>query len=128
MTIRTFFTILAVLALIHGIGFVLAPEQVAASYGMESSPSSILIGRLFGAALLGLGLIYWFARDNSAEAVRGLMIATAVGDGVGFVVVVIGTIAGTLNAMGWIAALIYLFGTAGAGYFLRTRSPQLSAR
>ena len=31
MTMKTFFTILAVLALIHGIGFVLAPEVVAAS-------------------------------------------------------------------------------------------------
>ena len=95
---------------------------------MTSSPSSILMDRLFGAALLGLGLIYWFARDNSAEAVRGLLIATAVGDGVGFIVVVLGTMAGTLNAMGWVATLIYLFGTAGAGYFLMWRSPQLSAR
>src|SRR5437763_1765767 len=128
MTMKTFFTVLAVLALIHGIGFVLAPEQVAASYGMTSSPSSILMDRLFGAALLGLGLIYWFARDNSAEAVRGLLIATAVGDGVGFIVVVLGTMAGTLNAMGWVATLIHLFGTAGSGYFLMWRSPQLSAR
>ena len=128
MTIKTFFTILAVLALIHGIGFVLAPELVAASYGLANSPSSVLLARLFGAALLGLGLIFWFARDSTADALRGLLIATAVGDGVGLVVVVLGTMAGTLNSMGWIAALIYLFGAAGSGYFLKTRSPQMSAR
>ena len=127
MTMKTFFTILAVLALIHGIGFVLAPEEVAASYGLANSPASVLLARLFGAALLGLGLIFWFARDSTAEALRGLMIATVVGNVVGLVVVVLGTIAGTLNSMGWIAALIYLFGAAGCGYYL-TRSPQLSAR
>ena len=94
---------------------------------MANSPASVLLARLFGAALLGLGLIFWFARDSTADALRGLMIATVVGNVVGLVVVVLGTIAGTLNSMGWIAALIYLFGAAGCGYYL-TRSPQLSAR
>jgi hypothetical protein len=128
MTMKTFFTILAVLALIHGIGFVLAPEQVMASYGLASSASSVLLGRLFGGALLSLGLILWFARDTSAEAARGLMIAIAIGDFIGLVVVVMATMAGTMNSMGWIAALIYLFGAGGCGYFLMMRSPQLSAR
>jgi hypothetical protein len=62
MTIKTFFSIIAVLALVHGVGFVLVPEQVAASYGMATSVSTILMARLFGAALIGLGLVFWFAR------------------------------------------------------------------
>ena len=128
MTIKTFFTILAVLALVHGIGFVLAPEQLAAGYGMAASPSLVLMARLFGAALLALGLIFWFVRDNSSESVRGVLIATGIGDVVGLVVVVMGTTAGTLNAMGWVAALIYLFGSAGCGYFVMARSPELSSR
>ena len=122
MTIRTFFAIIAVLALGHGIGFVMVPEQVAASYGMATSVSTVLMARLFGAALLGLGLIFWFARDGSSESVRSVLIATIIGDAVGLIVVVMGTMAGTLNSMGWVAALIYLFGAAGSGYFVRTRS------
>jgi hypothetical protein len=118
MTIKTFFAIIAVLALVHGIGFVLVPEQVAAGYGMATSVSTVLMARLFGAALLGLGLIFWFARDGSPESVRGVLIATLVGDAVGLIVVVMGTMAGTLNAMGWVAALIYLFGAAGSAYFV----------
>ena len=128
MTIKTFFTIIAVLALVHGVGFVLVPEQVAASYGMATSASTLLMARLFGAALLGLGLIFWFARDGSSESVRGVLIATMLGNTVGLIVVVLGTTAGTLNSMGWIAALIYLFGAAGSGYFMMARSPQLSSR
>src|SRR5882757_4407422 len=115
MTLKMFFTIIAVLALVHGIGFVLGPEQVAASYGMATSASTVLMARLFGAALLGLGLIFWFARDGSTESVRGVLIATIVGNAVGLIVVVMGTT---------VAALIYLFGAAGSGYFVMTRSPQ----
>jgi hypothetical protein len=118
MTIKTFFTIIAVLALVHGVGFVLVPEQVAAGYGMATSVSTVLMARLFGAALVALGLILWFARDGSAESVRGVLIAIIVGNTAGLIVVVMGTVAGTLNAMGWVAALIYLFGAAGSGYFV----------
>ncbi|QDW40832.1 hypothetical protein FFI89_029120 [Bradyrhizobium sp. KBS0727] len=128
MTVKTFFAIIAVLALVHGVGFVLAPEQVAASYGMATSAATLLMARLFGAALVGLGLIFWFARDGSSEFMRSVFIATIVGDAVGLIVVVMGTAAGTLNAMGWIAALIYLFGAAGSGYFVMARPPQLSSR
>jgi hypothetical protein len=128
MTVRTFFAIIAVLALVHGVGFVLVPEQVAASYGMATSAATLLMARLFGAALVGLAMIFWFARDGSSEAARGVFIATIVGNIVGLIVVVMGTTAGTLNSMGWVAALIYLFGAAGSGYFLMARSPQLSSR
>lgn len=121
MTIKTFFSIIAVLALVHGVGFVLAPEQVAARYGMATSVSTILMARLFGAALIGLGLIFWLARGGTSETARGVLIATVVGNTIGLVVVVMGTIAGTLNPMGWVAALIYLFGAAGSGYFVMSR-------
>jgi hypothetical protein len=125
MTLKMFFTIIAVLALVHGVGFVLLPEQVAASYGMATSASTVLMARLFGAALLGLGLIFWLARFGSPASVRGVFIATIIGNTVGLIVVVMGTTAGTLNSMGWVAALIYLFGAVGSGYFVMTRSSQL---
>jgi hypothetical protein len=56
MTVRTFFTILAVLSFLFGIGFVLASGQVLANYGIELSPALALVGRLFGGALLTLGV------------------------------------------------------------------------
>ncbi|MDN5002016.1 hypothetical protein ACFQZO_14075 [Bradyrhizobium sp. GCM10027634] len=36
------------------------------------------------------------------------------------------TLSGVLNAMGWLAAAIYLFGSAGCTYFLTTQA-KLSA-
>ena len=75
MTIRMFFTILAVLSFLFGVGFVLAPDQVLANYGIEHSPALALLGRLFGGALLTLGVILWLARDFRDEAaVRTVLI------------------------------------------------------
>jgi hypothetical protein len=51
-----------------GAGFVLAPDQVLANYGIEHSPALALLGRLFGGALLTLGVILWLARDFRDEA------------------------------------------------------------
>src|ERR1700712_2449898 len=118
MTVKTFLAIVAVLALVHGISFVFVPETVAATYGMATSASAILMARLFGAALVGLGLIFWFSRESSRDSVRPVFIGTVIGNTAGLIAIAIATAAGTLNAFGWIAALIYLFGAAGSGYFL----------
>jgi len=118
VTTKIFFTIISLLALVHGAGFVLVPEQVAAAYGMATSAPTLLMSRLFGAALIGLGLIFWFCREAPAQSARNVFLATIVGNTAGLIAVVMGTAAGTLNAMGWIAALIYFFGAAGSAYFV----------
>ena len=83
MTIKTFFMILAVLAAIHGIGFVLVPDPIASAYGVATSASTRLMAQLFGGALLAWGLIIWFAKDFRDEAaVRGVLIATCIADAV----------------------------------------------
>ena len=122
MTIRMFFAILAVLSVLFGIGFVLAPAQVLANYGVEHSPALALLGRLFGGALLTLGIILWLARDFRDEAaIRTVLVAALIGDAVNLVVATLGTLSGVVNALGWTTVLIYLFGVAGSGYFLMTR-------
>jgi hypothetical protein len=127
MTIRMLFTILAVLSFLFGIGFVLAPDQVLANYGIEHSPALALMGRLFGGALLTLGVILWLARDFRDEAaVRAVLVSTLVGAVVNVVVAILGTLAGTTNALGWSTALIYLFAAVGSGYFLMAQSRRLS--
>ena len=127
MTIKMLFTILAILSFLFGIGFVLAPDQVLANYGIEHSPALALVGRLFGGALLALGVILWLARDFRDEAaVRAVLISTLVGGVVNVVVAIIGTMAGTTNALGWSTVLIYLFAAVGSGYFLIARTSRLS--
>ena len=129
MTLRVFFTILAVLSFLFGIGFVLAPAQVLVNYGIETSPALALLGRLFGGALLTLGVILWFARDFRDEAaVRAVLLGALLGDVVNLVVATMGTLSGVSNPLGWSTVLIYLYGAVGAGYFLAARASRLSAR
>jgi hypothetical protein len=129
MTVRTFFTILAVLSFIFGIGFVLAPGQVLANYGIELSPALALVGRLFGGALLTLGVILWLARDFRDEAaIRGVLMGGLIGDVVNLLVATMGTLSGVSNALGWSTVLIYLFGAVGSGYFLTAQTSRLSPR
>jgi hypothetical protein len=127
MTIRMLFTILAVLSFLFGIGFVLAPDQVLANYGIQSSPALALLGRLFGGVLLTLGVILWLARDFRDEAaVRAVLVANAIGSCINLVVAIMGNLSGTTNALGWTTVLIYLFAAAGSGYFLMARTARLS--
>jgi hypothetical protein len=46
-------------------------------------------------------------------------------DVVSLIVAAMGTLAGTMNAMGWVAVLIYLFSAVGCGYFLMAKFPRL---
>ncbi|OSI23732.1 hypothetical protein BST65_20700 [Bradyrhizobium canariense] len=119
--------IVTVLAIPHGIAFNLMPDLVAASYGLSPSPDVALAGRLFGGALLAWGGMLWSARNFRDDgAVRAVLVCTCIPEIIGLLTVVMATMAGTMNTMGWIAALIYLFGAAGCGYFLLTQ-PRLSA-
>jgi hypothetical protein len=128
MTLRSFFTILAVLSFLFGIGFVLAPSHVLANYGIETSPALALVGRLFGGVLLTLSVILWLAKDfRDQAAVRAVLLGALLGDVVNLVVAAMGTLSGTSNALGWSTVVIYLYGTLGSGYFLVART-RLSAR
>ena len=125
MTIKTYFAIFAVLSLLFGVGFVLAPGQVLSNYGVENSPTVALMSRLFGGTLLAIAVILWYARDFHDEAaVRAVLIGLLIADIVNLVVATMATMAGTVNALGWSTVLIYLCGAAGAAYFLTAGKAQ----
>ncbi len=118
MTVRTYFAIFAVLSLLFGIGFVLAPALVLSNYGVAESSTVVLMARLFGGTLLAIAVIQWSARDFPVAAVRPILMGLCIADAVNLVVSIMATMAGTINALGWSTVLIYLCGAVGAGYFL----------
>lgn len=124
MTIKTYSTIISVIGIAFGIGFLLAPVQLTSIFGYkDSSPDFTLIVRFFGGALLAWALIGWFSKDlHDLVALRGILIGGAVGHVVGVVVTVFGILSGIINALAWPIALAYLFGLVGAVYFLTARS------
>src|SRR3954471_21919631 len=118
MTLKTFFAIFALLSVLFGVGFVLAPGQVLANYGVESSPAIAVMSRLFGGTLLAMAVILWCARDfHDQAALRAVLIGLGVSGAVNFIVATAATSSGTVNALGWTTVVIYLVGAVGSGYF-----------
>jgi len=117
MKLRTFLMIAAVVALVYAVALLLLPEFMATTYGMGTSASEILLARLFGTELLVLGLLYWLGRDLTGDNARAMITASVVGNAVGVVVSLMGTLNGAMNSMGWSAVAVYLLIGLGFAYF-----------
>jgi uncharacterized membrane protein YfcA len=121
MDAKLYLTIASIIAILYGIGFVLIPAEIAALYGLTPDPTAVLSDRFFGSALLAWGVIGWLARDfQDWSAVRGVLIGTAVGDVVGGLVNIWGTMQGLFNALAWSTTILYLLLLLGALYCLST--------
>lgn len=117
MNVRTYFAVFAILSLLFGIGFVLAPGAVLANYGITTTPAVAVMTRLFGGTLFALAIIQWHARNLGSGSRRAVLMGVGVASAVNCIVAVAGTTAGTINALGWSTVAIYLASALGAGYF-----------
>jgi hypothetical protein len=118
MNVRNLFVLNAVLALAFGLGFLLLPGTMVALYGMEALPSANLLGQLFGVELIAVGLLCWFVRGVSDSAAqRAIMLALLIADVAGLIVVLIGTLSGVMNMVGWSGVAIYFVLAVGYTYF-----------
>ena len=117
MKLRTFFMIVAVIGLLYSVGLLLMPEFMETSYGTGTSAGEVLSDRFFGGTLLSLSVITWLARDLTGASVRPIITGSLIGNAVGFVVALMGTLGGVMNASGWSAVVIYLVFSLGFAYF-----------
>ncbi len=118
MKLNTLMVINAIVAAVFGIAFVLVPAQVIQLYGITVDAPLKYVGQLFGAALVGFAILTWSARNaTDSDARRAIVLALFVSDGVGFIVALIGQLAGVVNSLGWSTVAIYLLLALGFGYF-----------
>jgi hypothetical protein len=118
MKLSTFLVIAGVLGLVFGVPFALGPAQMASLYGVTLEGGSLVVARLFGAALIQIGLISLLARNVTAsEMKQAITLSGVVGAGVGFIAALLGQLAGLANALGWSTVAIYLLLALGFGYF-----------
>jgi hypothetical protein len=96
----------------------LAPTAILSVYGVTQGPDEIFLARLFGAALIGIGLLTWFARNISdSETQRAVILSMLVYDIIGVVVTLHSIVTGIMNAVGWTGVVIFLFLALGYAYF-----------
>ncbi len=117
MKLGNFLTVKAIITLVFGIAFVLVPAALMSLYGVTLDPVGILLARLLGACLVGIGLICWFDKSADRNVLQNITLALFIGDTVGFIGALLAQFSGVLNALGWANVAIWLFLALGLGYF-----------
>jgi hypothetical protein len=74
MSTKLALTIGAVVALLAGIGFTLAPAQLLSGFGFAAPTEALVVTRDIGVTLVGLGILNWLARDAAGPAVQAILI------------------------------------------------------
>lgn len=118
MALRLLLTINSFLAGGNGLALMLFPQEFIASYGVNSGEAFQYLGQLFGACLLGYGLLTWMARaEPDSKLKRSLILSLVIADGSAFVIALIGQLREVVNAWGWSAVAIHLFLALSFAYF-----------
>ncbi len=118
MKLSSLMMVKSVICLVSGVIFVLAPGVLLAVYGVRNAEqSTVLMTRLYGSTFILLGILLWFARSaTESEALRAIVLAVVFGDALGFMVALLGQLAGVMNALGWSVVALYLLLSLGFGY------------
>lgn len=108
MNLRTLLTVNAILAVLHGIGFIFAPSLLLSLYQVPQAPGASLMGQLFGVQLLVVAIICWKGRDfSSTSALSALVLAGLIPNAAGAIIIVISILGGSMGVMGWGGVVIY---------------------
>ena len=123
MRLSTLLLAAGLLALVYGIGFLLAPRSLLPLYGVTPDPTVVLMARFFGAALVQLGLVFYLIRDvGDRRTQRGVVIGSFIGSLAGLVVALTAQFWGLVNSFGWSSVAIYGVLLLGYGSYVFGRS------
>lgn len=125
MKLSNLLMVAAVIAAVFGVAFVVASGPLLSIYGITLDKAGTLVAQLFGAALISLASLNWLVRNvTDPEARQAVVLANLAGDVVGFVVILLGQLAGIANGLGWSNVAIYLLLALGFAYvqFMQPRS------
>lgn len=116
MKLRHVFAANAVICFVYGGAFAAVPAFLLSLYGPTPNALGLLVGRLFGALLLGLGLLCVKLMPlERTEAARAVGLSLALADALGCVFFAQAALAGDVNALGWSVVAIYGLLAAGLG-------------
>jgi len=123
MKLKALLIIKAIICLCLGIPILIVPEFIYSIFGASLSDGGVFAAREYGAAMIGILMLTWYARNSQeSEARWAIVLALFVYDLLGFVVTLIAILSGVLNPLAWLVVALYLALALGFGYFLIPRS------
>lgn len=122
MKLRTFSIIWALIHIIFGLGLLFMPQQFMAQFGVTLNVT--LPSQILGAAFTGLALIYYWNRNISATdpAQHNILLGSFIFHIIALPVVVMATLNGIMNSMGWMPVTLHIFLAGTFGYFAFKKS------
>lgn len=118
MRLYRFLVIKAGISLVFGLSFLLIPVETISLYGVPLDPIGAYVARYFGALLVGIGFICWFARLCTGYLeIQGILLSLFIADTLGFLIALFAQLSGAFNPLGWVNVAIWLFLAVGLGYF-----------
>jgi hypothetical protein len=122
MKLKTWMLVNTVVAGLFGLALILVPGSFSATYGVTADAGMRYMDQIYGASLVSIAALCWFAKDaTESEARMAIIRALFVFDGVALVVTLVAQLNGVMNAVGWSSVVIYLLLGLGWAYFLRAK-------
>ena len=117
MYLRWLFYAVAVVNVLFGLGFLLVPETVASAYGATGiNPTTITVGRYWGATLLPLGYLAWMAATTGGSPLKLYLTRASEFIAIlGFIVTILAMSGGVVSTAGGILNLV-LTGVLAIGF------------
>ncbi|MBP9041807.1 MAG: hypothetical protein KBF64_08550 [Anaerolineaceae bacterium] len=123
MSLKFWMGLKAVVEVIFGVGFVVAPVLLGSMFGMNLDKQGALMSQLFGTAFIFGALILWLCKNFPWPEAQKIVIAVTLSNAIGFVVTLIATLNGVWNALGWLPVGLYLvFGLVFAYFWFIKKS------
>jgi hypothetical protein len=118
MKLSNLYLLNTAVAFIAALGLLLGPTTILQMFGLSTGNTEKLMAQLFGASLVGFGLVSWFARDlTEQKAHDGAGITLFVVYVIAFIVSLLALFAKVFRTGGWIPVLIFLILAVAFGYF-----------
>lgn len=103
LNFRNLNTVTAALSLINGVFYLVFPVFSLMLLGQSAMPIGILNTRVAGACALGMCLITWLSREVTVKQFQRIVITGNIVMLIILAVIeILGTLAGTLNWIGWL--------------------------
>ena len=119
MNFRNLMIVSAVSGFVFGAAFVIVPGLLGSLLGLATTPAVVLVARLYGTALLGVGILSWLVKDMTERTTQQpILLAFLVIDFGGFLVLLMSLLSGLMNVLGWFIAIFLLVMSAAWAYLL----------
>ncbi len=129
MTYRTLLIVKAAVSFLFGALMLAAPVALFGLFGASLCGAGPFPAREYAAAMLGITLLTWLAKDVKAPDARGaILVQLLVYDAIGVVITLHALATRLLNPLGWGVAAVYLFFTAGSAWVLAKERPFRTTR